>query len=181
MQSHDVASKLILRRINVLSPRGRSCPALWSPGPSCSKLTMSLVNGIVKTLIINYGIYANIFAEKNVSRFCICKSYSHFFSKNTCELNILLTRTVNILTTNELVKLTMLWTTGPWLGKRWGGRVLWLVVCVLSFTVCLLFLLVSLVGYVLWLWLCLDIFYTVILKALLISIYLCLMENKKLS
>ena len=35
-------------------------------------------------------------------------------SKNTCELNIVLTRTVNILTTNKLVKLTMLWTTGPW-------------------------------------------------------------------
>ena len=42
-----------------------------------------------------------------------CKSYSHFFSKNTCELDIVLTRTVNILTTNELVKLTILWTTGP--------------------------------------------------------------------
>ena len=36
-----------------------------------------------------------------------------FFSKNTCELNIVLTRPVNILTTNELVKLTTLWTTGP--------------------------------------------------------------------
>ena len=36
-----------------------------------------------------------------------------FFSKNTCELDIVLTRTVYILTTNELVKLTMLWTTGP--------------------------------------------------------------------
>ena len=46
--------------------------------------------------------------------FCICKSYSHFFSKNNCELDIVLTRTVNILTTNKLVKLTMLWTTGPW-------------------------------------------------------------------
>ena len=41
------------------------------------------------------------------------KSYSHFFSKNICETNIVLTRTVNILTTNKLVKLTMLWTTGP--------------------------------------------------------------------
>ena len=52
--------------------------------------------------------------KKNVSSFCICKSYSHFFfSKNTCELDIVLTRTVNILTTNELVKLTMLGTTGP--------------------------------------------------------------------
>ena len=39
---------------------------------------------IVKTLIIKYAIYANIFAEKNVSSFCICKSYSHFISKNTC-------------------------------------------------------------------------------------------------
>ena len=75
---------------------------------------MSLVNRIVKTLIIRYGIYANIFAEKNVSSCCICKSYSYFFSKNTCELDIILTRTVNILTTNKLVTLTMLWTTGPW-------------------------------------------------------------------
>ena len=50
-----------------------------------------------------------------MSSFCIRirKSYSHFFSKNTCELDIVLTRTVNILTTNKLVKLTTLWTTGP--------------------------------------------------------------------
>ena len=50
------------------------------------------------------------FAEKNVRSF----SYSHFFSKNTCELDIVFTRTVNILTTNELVKLTVLLTTGSW-------------------------------------------------------------------
>ena len=37
-----------------------------------------------------------------------------FFSKSTCELDIVLTRTVNILTTNELIKLTILWTIGPW-------------------------------------------------------------------
>ena len=35
-----------------------------------------------------------------------------FFSKNTYELDILITRTVNILTTNELVKLMKLWTNG---------------------------------------------------------------------
>ena len=41
-------------------------------------------------------------------------AFTHiFFSKNTSELDIVLTRTVNILTTNKLVKLTMLWTTGP--------------------------------------------------------------------
>ena len=50
-----------------------------------------------------------------MSSFCICKNYSHFFfSKNTCELDIVLTRTVNNLTTNELVKLTTLRRTGPW-------------------------------------------------------------------
>ena len=54
--------------------------------------------------------YTLIFLLKNVSS--ICKSYSHFFSKNTRELDIALARTVNILTTNELVKLTMLWTIG---------------------------------------------------------------------
>ena len=47
---------------------------------------------IVKILIIKYGIYANIFAE-NVNS--ICKSYSHFFNKNSCELDFVFTRTVD--------------------------------------------------------------------------------------
>ena len=83
------------------------------PGPSCSKLTMSLVNILLKFWLLNmaYTKCTLIFLlRKNV----ICKSYSHFFSKNTCELDIVLTRTVNILTINTLVKPTMLWTTGPW-------------------------------------------------------------------
>ena len=74
---------------------------------------------IVKTLIIKYGLYANIFGW----------SYSHFFSKSELDIIIVLTRTVNILTTYEFVKLTMLWTTGPslyWYGskcqrRRWGN------------------------------------------------------------
>ena len=67
---------------------------------------------VFKSLIIKYGIYANIFAEK-------CEQLLHlqklltFFSKNTCESDIVLTRTINTLTINEFVKLTMLWTTGP--------------------------------------------------------------------
>ena len=40
-----------------------------------------------------YGIYANSFVEKK-----------KLFSKHTCELHIVLIKTVNILTTNELVK-----------------------------------------------------------------------------
>ena len=45
------------------------------------------------------AIYANIFAEKIewLQKLLKCKSYSHFFfSKNTCELDIVLTTTVNI-------------------------------------------------------------------------------------
>ena len=68
-----------------------------------------------------------VFAVKNISRVCIWKKLltfakaTHiFFSNNTCGLDIELTRTVNILTINELVKLTMLGTTGP----RYRGETL---------------------------------------------------------
>ena len=59
---------------------------------------MSLVNESLKlsSLIIKYGRYANTFAEQ-------------------MWVAIVNTRTVNIFFTNELVKLTMHWTTGPWL------------------------------------------------------------------
>ena len=145
----------------------------------------------------------NIFTEKNVSSFCI------FFSKNTCELDILLTRTFNILTTNMLIKLTMLWTTGPWssIEPLRPAKVVVLVLVVLCVDMCLfaagpflylvlfiallwssidclvgeeetgcfsltcgmctvchgLFALpsVSMVGYILWFWLCLDTFCTI--------------------
>ena len=80
-------------------------------GPRCSKLTMSLVNASLELLILNTA-YMLIFLLKK----CDLQNYSHFFSKYTCDLYIVLTinRTVNILTTNELVKLTMLCTAGPW-------------------------------------------------------------------
>ena len=52
---------------------------------------------IVKTLIIKYGIYTKIFVEK------MWKATKNFSSKITCEFDIVLTRTVNIMTTNELV------------------------------------------------------------------------------
>ena len=63
----------------------------------------------------------HIFLAKNNSAYAICKSYSHFFSKITCEFDIVLIRTVHILTTNELVKLTTLWTTGPRSRRSKGG------------------------------------------------------------
>ena len=50
--------------------------SLWSPGPSCWKLTMSLVN-ISFNLWSSNMAYMQIFLLKK----CICKSYSHFSAK----------------------------------------------------------------------------------------------------
>ena len=60
--------------------------------------------------------YAEIFCWKNVSSFCIVKAKAtHIFSaKNIRILCIETTKTVNEMTLNALVKLTTLWTTGPW-------------------------------------------------------------------
>ena len=55
---------------------------VWSPGPRCSKLTMAFVNVSLKVWSSNMA-YTLIFLLTNVSSFCICKSYSHFFIKNT--------------------------------------------------------------------------------------------------
>ena len=41
------------------------------------------------------------------------KSYSHFSAKNIIILYIESAKTVNEMNLNEIVKLTMLWTTGP--------------------------------------------------------------------
>ena len=51
--------------------------------PSCSKLMMSLVNISlkVKTLIIKYSIYANIFAEKMCVAFAFTKATHIFLAK----------------------------------------------------------------------------------------------------
>ena len=54
--------------------------------------------------------------------FAFAKATRIFFSKNTREFGIVLTRTINILTTTELVKLTMVWTAGPILKNEWPLR-----------------------------------------------------------
>ena len=85
----------------------------WT-GPSCFK-TNNVINVSLKLWSLNIGIYANIFAEKMWEVFAFAKA-THIFSAKipVNYLDIILTGTVNILTTYELVKLTMLWTTGPW-------------------------------------------------------------------
>ena len=115
----------------------RSFPILWNKLPSLQTGRCHIVNLVSSTsfnvllcnahlpqikranmhLVVSVGFQALRlnFYWKKVSSFCKCKSYSQFFSKNTCELDIVLTRTVNILNTIELVTLTMFWTSGPWL------------------------------------------------------------------
>ena len=58
--------------------------------------------------------YAEIFCWKNVSSFCSAKATHIFSAKNIRILYTESAKTVNEMTLNKLVKLTMLWTTGPW-------------------------------------------------------------------
>ena len=81
-------------------------------GPSCSKLTMSLVNDSLKFTSECYK-YAVIFCWKNVSSSCSAKATHIFSAKMIRLLYIESAKTVNEMTINELVKLTTLWTTGP--------------------------------------------------------------------
>ena len=75
-------------------------------GPSCSKLTTSLVNDSLKFKSSDTQICWN---------FLLKKCATHIFSaKNIRILYIESAKTVNEMTLNKLVKLTMLWTTGPW-------------------------------------------------------------------
>ena len=55
------------------------------------------------------------FSKKMWEAFALAKA-THIFQQKylTGELDIILTRRVNILAANRLIKLTMLWTTGPW-------------------------------------------------------------------
>ena len=54
------------------------------------------------------------FAEKNVSSFCSAKATHIFSAKNIRILYTESAKTVNEMTLYKLIKLTMLWTTGPW-------------------------------------------------------------------
>ena len=58
--------------------------------------------------------YADIFCWKNVCSFCSAKATHIFSAKNIRILYIESAKTVKEMTLNELVKLTTLWTTGPW-------------------------------------------------------------------
>ena len=99
-----------------------------STGSHLARLNTSLViwaqlfkaNDVVSLRFVKIYIewYANMlkfFAEKNVSSFCSAKATHIFSAKNFWKLYIESSKIVNEMALNELVKLTMLWTTGPWL------------------------------------------------------------------
>ena len=80
------------------------------PGPSCSKLTTSLVNDSLK---FTSSDMLKFFAEKMWVAFAVQKLLTFFQQKNIRILYIESAKTVNEMTLNELVKLRTLWTTGP--------------------------------------------------------------------
>ena len=75
---------------------------------------MSLVNDSLKFTSSDTQICWNFLLKKNVSSFCSAKAAHIFLAKNIRILYIESAKSVNEMTLNELVKLTMLWSTGPW-------------------------------------------------------------------
>ena len=65
---------------------------------SIVSLTSSLVVKMLTVLVST-----DIFAEKNVSSFCKCKSYSHFFSKNISVYAIFNAQSLKDMLTNDIV------------------------------------------------------------------------------
>ena len=83
------------------------------PGLGCSKLTTSLVNVSLKfqTLISQVCQY---FLLKKCEELLQCKSFSHFSNKKYQCFWLSSRKSLKSWPLNELVKLTMLWTTRSW-------------------------------------------------------------------
>ena len=65
---------------------------------------------MVKMLTVLVSTISNsqVFLLKNVSSFCICKSYSHFFSKNISVYAIFNDQSFNDTLTNDIVSFEQL-------------------------------------------------------------------------
>ena len=115
LQPLDLQSDLLLTVLwNLPAMYSRDPNQSYWSGPSCSKLTTSLVNDSLKFTSSDTQICWN-FLLKNVSSFWRAKATHIFSAKNIRILYIESAKTVNEMTLNELVKLTTLWTTGPWI------------------------------------------------------------------
>ena len=96
---------LFKEKVKVLPKHSRLSPT--SPGPSCSKLTMSLVNVSLNFQKLSSQI-CQYFLLKKCEKLLHCKSFSHFFNKNFSVLDSKAIKHLRSLPLNELVKLTML-------------------------------------------------------------------------
>ena len=63
---------------------------------------------MLTVLVSKIFYFTGIFAEKNVSSFCKCKSYSHFFSKNISLYAIFNDQSFNDTLTNHIVSFEQL-------------------------------------------------------------------------
>ena len=106
--------KLIPQYLDTLTDSKIDLSTIMWYGPSCSELTLSLVNDSLKFTSSDTQICRNFLLKKNVSSFCSAKATHIFSAKNIRILCIESAKTVNKMTLNELFKLTTLWTTGPW-------------------------------------------------------------------
>ena len=87
-----------------------SIPQTISQGPVVQRfvsLTCSLVIKMLNVLVSTIS-NAQVFLLKNVSSFCKCKSYSHFFSKNISIYVIFNDQTFNDTLTNDIVSFEQL-------------------------------------------------------------------------
>ena len=82
-------------------------------GPVVQNLTKLFAKVTLKFLSWNMANTLIFFAEEIRVAFAL-QSYSHFLSKNLNVFENTLDTTVNKFVINELVKLKVLWTTGPW-------------------------------------------------------------------
>ena len=90
-----VAAHLCFNIQNVDIPMGQVVQSVDS-------LTSSLVVKMLTVLVIQYLIH-RYFCWENVSSFCKCKSYSHFFSKNISIYAIFNDQSFNDKLTNDIV------------------------------------------------------------------------------
>ena len=91
-------------------------PCTCIPGHGCSNLMTSLVNVSIKFQNCKYPKFANIFCWKNVRSFCSAKASLTFSTKKFIVFGYKVVKHLTSRPLNKLVKLTMLWTTGP----RWA-------------------------------------------------------------
>ena len=110
---HNSAHQKLWENMNITC---LNCTAyIVQSGPGCSQLMMPLVNILLKFQMLIFEIF-QYFLLKKCEKLLHCKSFSHFFNKTISVFGNQVVKHLTSWPLNELVKLTMLWTIGPWSG-----------------------------------------------------------------